>query len=134
LGEITAGYKGYGYAVVVEILSAALQDGKFLKSLNGFDDAGRRIPYPLGHFFLAINPEMFMGLDVLKRIAGSICRDLRASRKAPGEERIYTPGEKEYLAWEYRKEHGCPVPKSLQNQMIELRNRFKMNYHFPFEG
>ena len=30
IGEKTAGYKGYGYATVVEILSAALQNGKFL--------------------------------------------------------------------------------------------------------
>jgi LDH2 family malate/lactate/ureidoglycolate dehydrogenase len=133
LGEKTAGYKGYGYAAVVEILSAALQDGKFLKSLNGFDENGKKIPYPLGHFFIAINPEMFLGRDIFKRIAGEICRELRASKKAPGEERIYTPGEKEFLAWQYRKEHGCPVPESLQKQMIELRDRFKLPYRFAFE-
>ena len=62
LGEETAGYKGYGYATVVEVLSAALQDGAFLKALNGFDDNGKKIPYPLGHFFIAINIENFMFL------------------------------------------------------------------------
>ena len=134
LGEATAGYKGYGYAVIVEILSAALQDGKFLKDLNGFDADGNRIPYPLGHFFLAIDPEQFMGLDTFKRIAGAICRDLRASRKAPGESQIYTAGEKEHIAWAYRKEHGCPVPPVLQAQMIELRDRFKLKMSFPFES
>jgi L-2-hydroxycarboxylate dehydrogenase (NAD+) len=29
--------KGYGYATVVEVLCAALQDGAYLKMLNGFD-------------------------------------------------------------------------------------------------
>lgn len=37
VGETTGGYKGYGYSMVVEILSAALQDGSYLKTLNGFD-------------------------------------------------------------------------------------------------
>lgn len=33
IGEELAGYKGYGYATVVEILSAALQSGNYLKCL-----------------------------------------------------------------------------------------------------
>ena len=37
---------------------------------------------------------------------------------------------KEWIAWQYRKTHGCPIPKSLQAQMKELRNRFKLNYFF----
>ena len=132
IGEDTAGYKGYGYAIVVEMLSAALQDGKFLKDLNGIDKNGNRTPYPLGHFFIAINPEKFMGLSIFKTITGNICRELRASKKAPGQERIYTPGEKEFLAWQYRKTHGCPIPKPLQKQMIELRDRFGLKYQFKF--
>jgi LDH2 family malate/lactate/ureidoglycolate dehydrogenase len=133
LGEENGGYKGYGWATAVEILSAALQDGAFLKALNGFDESGKKIPYPLGHFFIAINPGLFMGEAVLRRIAGSICRDLRSSKVAPGEERIYTAGEKEFIAWQYRKDHGCPVPKALQKQMVELRDRYKLEYRFPFE-
>lgn len=133
LGEITGGYKGFGYAMVVEILSAALQDGSYLKALNGFDEKGNKIPYPLGHFFMAIDPERFMGLETFKRVAGNICRDIRNSEKAPGEERIYTAGEKEHIAWEYRKVHGCPVPDSLQKVMIELRNRWSLDYRFSFE-
>lgn len=133
IGEQTSGYKGYGYSVVVEILSAALQDGSFMKALNGFDENRNRIPYPLGHFFIAIDPEFFMGLDTFKKISGTICRELRASKKAPGEERIYTAGEKEWEARKYRMKHGCPVPPSLQNVMIELRNRWNMNYKWDFE-
>lgn len=133
IGEKTGGYKGFGYATVVEILCAALQDGAFLKQLNGFDADGKKIPYPLGHFFIAIDPARFMGLEVFKKITGSILRELRASKKAPGESRIYTAGEKEYVAWQYRKEHGCPVPPSLQKVMIDLRNYYKLNYKFDFE-
>ena len=133
LGEATAGFKGFGYATVVEVLSAALQGGSFLKDLGGFDENGNRIPYPLGHFFIAINIDAFLGIDLFKKIAGSIMRDLRNSEKAPGEERIYTAGEKEWVAWNYRKEHGCPVPKVLREQMVEMRDRWGLDYSFPWD-
>lgn len=133
VGELTAGFKGFGYATVVEVLSAALQGGSFLKDLNGFDEDGNRIPYPLGHFFIAINIDAFLGVELFKKIAGSIMRDLRNSEKAQGEERIYTAGEKEYIAWTYRKDHGCPVPVVLQKQMVELRDRWKLDYSFDWE-
>ena len=133
VGEETAGYKGFGYATVVEVLSAALQDGSFLKDLNGFNERGERIPYPLGHFFIAINPEFFMGLSTFKLIAGSIMRDLRNSQKAEGQDRIFTAGEKEWEAWKYRKENGCPVPPVLQKQMQELRDRWQLDYTFSWD-
>lgn len=133
IGDDTAGYKGFGYATVVEILCAALQDGSFLKQLNGFDENGNKIPYPLGHFFIAIDPARFMGAETFKRVAGAILRDLRNSKKAPGESQIFTAGEKEYLAWQYRKVHGCPVPPSLQKVMINLRNNYNLDYKFDFE-
>ncbi|QEN08776.1 Ldh family oxidoreductase [Oceanispirochaeta crateris] len=134
IGEETAGFKGFGYATVVEVLSAALQDGKFMKDLNGFDEEGNKIPYPLGHFFIAINTDAFMGEKVFRKIAGSIMRGLRDSKKAPGEERIYTAGEKEYLAWQYRKDHGCPVPSVLQKQMSELRDRWNLDFKFSWDS
>ena len=134
IGELTGGYKGYGYAAIVEILSAALQDGAFMKELNGFDKDHNPIPYPLGHFFIAINPEHFMGAKTFKAIAGTICRQLRDSEKAPGEDQIFTAGEKEFISYNYRKEHGCPVPPSLQKVMIELRDRWSMDYKWNFEN
>jgi len=133
LGESTGGYKGFGYSTVVEVLSAALQNGKFMKDLNGFDEEGNKVPFPLGHFFIAINTEFFMGEKVFRTIAGSIMRELRNSKKAPGQDKIYTAGEKEYLARNYRMEHGCPIPPVLQNQMTELRDRWKLDFKFNWE-
>lgn len=73
-----------------------------------------------------------MGEEIFRHIAGTICRQLRSSRKAPGEKRIYTPGEKEYLAWQYRKVHGCPVPPSLQKVIKEFTSRFNLDYSWEF--
>ncbi len=132
-GRNDRGFKGFGYATVVEVLSAALQDGSFLKSLNGFDDEGNRIPYPLGHFFMAINTENFMGEETFRKVAGNIMRDLRNSEVAPGEERIFTAGEKEHLARKYRMEHGCPVPPALQKVMTELNGTYKLGYDLKWD-
>lgn len=132
-GEDLAGYKGYGYAAVVEILSAALTGGQFMKALTGTDENGKPSMYHLGHFFFVVDPDAFMGRETFKKTAGDICRALRASQKAPGESRIYTAGEKEYLTWLERKEKGVPVSPSVQQDIIKVRNEKKLNYHFDFE-
>jgi L-2-hydroxycarboxylate dehydrogenase (NAD+) len=134
MGETTGGHKGYGYAAVVEILSAALQDGAYLKDLLGFDEEGNRQPYALGHFFIAINVEAFIELPRFKTISGTICRALRASATAPGQERIWTAGEKENDAWLARKDKGAPVNKTLQEQLKMVREETGLTqYSFPFD-
>ena len=134
IGEELAGYKGYGYATVVEVLSAALQQGQFLRALSGIGQNGEKIPYHLGHFFIAIDTEAFMGLDAFKKTAGDILRDLRGSQKAPGQDRIYTAGEKEYMVWLQRKDSGVPLNEGVQKEFITIRNELGLtDYHFPFE-
>jgi len=134
IGEETAGYKGYGYAAVVEILSAALQNGKYLKMLSGVED-GQSVPINLGHFFIAINISAFTELESFKKITGEILRNLRASKKIPGAERIYTAGEKEHLAWLDRKDKGAPIDQNLQQQILTLKKELGLTqYNFPFEN
>ena len=132
IGEELAGYKGYGYATVVEIMSAALQAGNFLKMLSGKDEDGTLVPYHLGHFFIAIDTEAFMGLDTFKKIAGNILRELRNSDLAPGEEKIYTAGEKEYLVWQERKEKGVPLNEAVMNDIKNVNEMLKLNKKLPF--
>jgi len=132
IGEETAGYKGYGYATVVEILSAALQNGKYLKMVSGITD-GKIASSHLGHFFIAINISAFTDLESFKKITGEIIRDLRASKKAPGAERIYTAGEKEHLAWLERKDKGAPINQNLQQQIVTLKEELGLiKYNFLF--
>lgn len=134
IGEDLAGYKGYGYATVVEILSAALQQGNFLRALSGIGPNKEKIPFHLGHFFIAIDTEAFMGLDAFKKTAGDILRDLRNSTKAPDAERIYTAGEKEYLVWQKRKDSGVPINDAVQKELIAVRDELGLTqYKFPFE-
>ena len=133
IGEEMGGYKGYGYAAVVEILSAALTGSQFMKALTGTDENGRPQTYHLGHFFFVIDPDAFMGREIFKKTAGDICRALRASKKAPGNERIFTAGEKEYLVWLERKEKGVPVGEAVQKEMTAVRDELKLPFAFPWE-
>lgn len=132
IGEELGGYKGYGYATVVEILSAALQAGSYLKMLSGIGSYGEMVPYHLGHFFMAIDTEAFVGADSFKKTAGDILRKLRSSEKAPGEERIYTAGEKEYLSRLQRKDKGVLIGEAVQKELIEVRDSLGLTHRFPF--
>lgn len=135
IGEELAGYKGYGYATVVEILSAALQQGNFLAALCGMGENGEKVPYHLGHFFIAIDTEAFVGLESFKKTTGDILRALRASRKAPGEDHIFTAGEKEYNVWLQRKDSGVPVNPAVQKELCAVRDELGLQgkYKFPWE-
>jgi L-2-hydroxycarboxylate dehydrogenase (NAD+) len=49
-------------------------------------------------------------------------RALQASRRAPGQDRIYVGGEKEYEMEELRREQGIPVNYSLQRELLTMRD------------
>lgn len=139
-GEDLGGYKGYGLAMFVELLSSALSDGKTSDELTGVDKAtGEKIPMPLGHWFIAIDIERFVPLDVFKKRTGDFCRLIREGDKYPtGPGRIWTPGEKEHdFLVERAEKNGTPVPTALQKDMVTLREQYpelRDKYStFPFE-
>lgn len=134
IGEALGGYKGYGFAMFVEFLSSILQDGAYGKDLDGKDAEGNIRPYQLGHFFIAIDTEHFMGEEIARKKAGDIIRGVRASKKAPGEDRIYTAGEKEHEIWLQRKDSGVPINESVQKEMNQVRDDLGLSqYVFPWE-
>jgi LDH2 family malate/lactate/ureidoglycolate dehydrogenase len=130
VGEETGGYKGYGYATVVEILSAALQQGAFMKMLTGTRN-GEKVPYPVGHFFIVIDINAFTEPDEFKKTTGDILRELRASKKMPGQTRIYTAGEKEHDIWLLRKDKGVPFNDELLEEYRGLCNSYDLKGSLP---
>jgi LDH2 family malate/lactate/ureidoglycolate dehydrogenase len=127
VGELFAGYKGYDLATMVEILSASLCEGVFMKDLLGFAEDGSRRPYMLGHFFLAIDIEHFIPLEVSRRITGQIMRALQDARKAPEQGRIYVAGEKEYLMEATVRQQGVLVNRNLRVELQTMRDELAIS-------
>jgi LDH2 family malate/lactate/ureidoglycolate dehydrogenase len=126
-GELYGGHKGYGLATMVEILSASLSGGAFLGDLLGIAPDGSRRPHMLGHFFLAMDIAHFLPLEVSRHITGQIMRQLQASRKEPGHDRIYVAGEKEYEREQRIRQEGITVNRNLRRDLQTMRDEL----HIP---
>lgn len=126
ISETFGGHKGYGLAIIVEILCAGLAGGSYLKELN-FGKEKRC------HFFLALKIRDFIPLKRFKKIAGKIMRELRASKKMPGKSRIYVAGEKEYEMIDVREKEGIPINPNLQREIKLIQKKLGLGkYNFPF--
>lgn len=120
-GQQMGGHKGYSLATIVEVLSASLQTGLFLSAVTDIDPQGKLQPVRIGHFFLAMDIEHFVPLEEFKKTTGSIMRELRVARKAPGQDRIYTSGEREYENDQRIRAEGVPANANLQKALKTMQ-------------
>jgi LDH2 family malate/lactate/ureidoglycolate dehydrogenase len=111
------GHKGYGLAVMVDILAGVLAGATFV-------DARRRDPDPvradIGHFFGAIDIARFRDLDAFKVDMDDLLRALKQSPKAEGQDRIYVAGEPEWESEQRRRRDGIPLAPLLVSQLREV--------------
>jgi L-2-hydroxycarboxylate dehydrogenase (NAD+) len=131
-GELMGGHKGYGLATMVEILSSCLQNGAFLSGLTDFDAQGKPQPLRIGHWFFAINIENFLPLEEFKKSTGNLLRELRAAKKVPGAERIYTAGEKEYYRAQRALANGLEITPGLQRDLKSLQKELGLEFDLGF--
>ena len=127
LGELMGGHKGYGLATMVEIFSAAFQNGTYLWGLTDTDRDGNPQFLRIGHFFLAIDVAHFIELDTFKKITGDMMHELRCSKIAPGQARIYTAGEKEYYNTQRVQQEGVEVPSGVQKALRALKEELHLS-------
>lgn len=90
-GELTSGYKGYGLAVMVDILCAALCGAPFGSEVADTAASAGRV----SHFFGALRIDAYRDPLAFRRDMDRMLRDLRATPRAEGAERVYYAGEKE---------------------------------------
>ncbi len=125
IGELMGGHKGYGLGTMVEILSAALQNGSYLHDLHGWEN-GKRVPYKLGHFFMAINIDFFTEIDEFKKITGDIMRQMQKSKRADLNQQIYVAGEKEFYNEKRIRKDGVPINKRLQENLLVMKDELNI--------
>lgn len=87
------GYKGFGLAVVDQLLAGILGSGSFLGAEQPNTDVFNR-----GHFILAMNIESFIPADVYKKLVDDYIDKLKASELIDGVAEILLPGERSYRA------------------------------------
>jgi LDH2 family malate/lactate/ureidoglycolate dehydrogenase len=111
------GHKGYGLAVMVDILAGVLAGAAFA-------DVRRRDPDPvradIGHFFGAIDVARFRELDAFEADMDDLLRTLKESPKAAGRDRIYVAGEPEWECEQRRRREGIPLAPGLVSQLRAL--------------
>ncbi len=104
-GEEMSGHKGYGLAVMVDILCGVLAGAGFGPQLADLADSSTRV----GHFFGAIRIDAFRDLVTFRRDMDRMLQDLRHTPTAEGQERVYYAGLKEFEHEEECRRHGVPV-------------------------
>lgn len=107
------GHKGYGLAVVVEMLSSILAGGNYggaMGSQYGRLDA----PNHIAHSFIAIDIAAFRPLEAYKASADGFADYLQGLPRRAGVERIVIPGQLENESKEQKIAAGIPFrPKQL---------------------
>lgn len=114
-----AGHKGYGIALLVEILTGVLGGGESGHNIRSWV-IGPALPVNQSHTFIAINIDAFEPIAQFKKRMDALIRQIRSVPKAKGAERIYVPGEME---WERRKKSladGIPLPDDVIDSLRGL--------------
>jgi LDH2 family malate/lactate/ureidoglycolate dehydrogenase len=117
--EQMSGYKGYGLALLVEILSGVLS-GSGLAMEVGSPLSTEGPPANVGHFFIAIDIGSFRRFPDFTADLEKLLDWLVHSPKVPGQSRIYIHGEKEFERTAEARKRGVPV---LSEVVRELKTR-----------
>lgn len=112
-----AGHKGYGLAVMVDMLSTMLSGASYGTDLGLFSKLEKE---NTGFFIIMIDPTKFMPLEEFKKNTDRYIRMMKDSRKAEGVEEIFMPGEIEYRKFEENMKKGISFSPALEKELTEL--------------
>jgi LDH2 family malate/lactate/ureidoglycolate dehydrogenase len=112
-------YKGYGLAVIAELLTAALTDaGPGPDSLQSRADPNE--PLQISHHFQAIDVAAFLPPDRFRARVDALVRRLKSSAREPGVAEILLPGEIEFRTERERRATGIPMPPAVLADLAAL--------------
>ena len=101
------GYKGISLAMIMGLLSSLLSGAGYgTESGNMVDGA---TPGRDGHFFMAINIAGFEDVDTFRKRVDGVVAEVHNSRRAPGVDRLYVPGELEAETERRYQRDGIPL-------------------------
>lgn len=121
--EITAGYKGYGLSLIVELLTGILSGAAFGPNIIGlFSTAGKS---DLGQFYMAIDPE---AIDEHAAFVARLERLIDQLTKAPlipnAPGPVLYPGQPEAERSSRQQRNGIVIDREHHASLLLLANRF----------
>ena len=104
------GPKGSALAIMMDVFSGVLSGSAFAGHVTNPYDPSK--PADVGHFLVAIRPDLFMSLEEFKNRMDYLYKRVVESEKIAGVNRVYFPGEIEQLRQEERLKEGIPYVES----------------------
>jgi LDH2 family malate/lactate/ureidoglycolate dehydrogenase len=104
------GPKGSALSIMMDVFSGVLSGSAFAGHVTNPYDPSK--PADVGHFLVAIKPDLFMSLEEFKMRMDYLYQRVVSSDRMVGVDRIYFPGEIEQLAQEKREKDGIPYAAS----------------------
>ena len=111
------GYKGYGLAMMVEILCAVLSGGAMSLELGGIRIKDR--PMRVSQFFMAIDVKRFMPREEFTARMRSLIEMMKSSAPATGYDEVLVAGEPEWRSEEQRRVSGIPLSEGVWKIMTD---------------
>ena len=100
------GPKGSALSIMMDVFSGVLSGSAFAGHVTNPYDPSK--PADVGHFLVAIKPDLFMTLEEFKERMDYLYKRCVGCEKMAGVDRIYFPGEIEQLTEETRRKEGIP--------------------------
>lgn len=122
LVQPVGGYKGYSMAFVVMVLGGVLNGAGFANRMPIFED-GIKPNLNIGHYFQAIDIKAFMDPEEFKAKIDEAVQAMHGSELAKGSERVYVPGELEWLKREERLKNGVPVAAGVWKDIVRVAEK-----------
>jgi L-2-hydroxycarboxylate dehydrogenase (NAD+) len=113
------GYKGYGLALIVGLLAGTLNNAAMGKDVVDFNDDDSSATNT-GQAIVAIDIAAFGDLHGFKDRVDTLIDDLRGSRRLPGVDRIWLPGEQSSAKRVEYSRDGIPLNAALMQNLERL--------------
>ncbi len=121
--RLHGGHKGYGLAVMAEILSTVLAGGSFTPLRA--PDADR---FNVGHCLIALNPRLFRDDGGFEDDLDAMLDALRATPPVDPARPVMTAGDPEHANRAERGRSGIPVPRKLAQAILGLCESARADY------
>jgi LDH2 family malate/lactate/ureidoglycolate dehydrogenase len=121
-----AGHKGYGIALLIEVLAGALTGAGMLSEVKSWILQSKDFSH-LGQAFIVINVGAIIPIEHFKQRVDQIICELRQSPRAKDSKRIYVPGE---IEWEKREDalkNGIPLPDQILASLHRVGNHLGLD-------